>query len=265
MTISTTLKKKHIQFSFAWLILACFFYFVVCNDGLSINIKDLTDKIAGYSNLHDSPYFSSSEYLLKQISAQIVGQYPMANSSQGFNWVSQSVIVTVSALLWTGLVCAIFYPQGAILKKSTGMEHIDFSRVMASMALFQIVRSVRVGSYGITDTTTPMGDRFLWVPFFIITCLLLGHRVMVRIKSGVTNFRTEGILLLPFVAGLAIISLSWLPPILPMRVGASIELFLIGKFVNSYTIIFNLCMIACCIVMFLLQKKLLKNLNVCAE
>ena len=262
MINSIKIKKQHLLFGFGWLAALCFLYFVILCDGISIRIPDLASKIAGYDNPGDNPYFSTLPYIIPKVVAQLIHQYPTLRlENVGADWIGASAIVTVSGVLWIALICMLFYANGCFLKKAQGSEHVDFSRVIASMALFQIVRSVGDGGYGIAGEPTPMGDRFLWVPLFVLVCIALGWRSYARIRTGKTSLRDELTLLAPFFAGLALIACSWLTVISAMRVGTSIEIPIIDKSINSYTVIFNLLMAVCCIALFQTQKKTLSNRN----
>jgi len=178
--------------------------------------------------------YSDSTYVVNETVAAILHQFsvfwggPIHNL---YGWAS--IIITISAFLWSSLFCFVIVPKGFWLKEGNLVEHMTFSAVLASVSLFQILQSLR---------NDP--ENFFWIPWFVLVFMALAIRAYDRIHSGKRKFSKEIMFHIPWIVGLVIPHLIWFEPFSSMNQGTPIELPLSGYFVNAYTIVMNITIIA---------------------
>ena len=253
MSCKLELNKKTILFTLKIFGILGFTYFVILNNDLFIRFPNMHEGVTEFENLKDDPFFSSWQYVAIHTIKQLLHQFPVLRHENVVTaWVDASLIVTISGLLWSSLMCLLFYPNGFSLKKASTSTHIGFSSIIASMTLFQIVHSIQEVTY---NSRVNMGDMFLWFPLFVIVSISLMGRMWIRINYKKTTLFEEVKLIFPFFIGIAIIACSWIPPISNMRFGTSIFIPIVEKHINLYTLIFSLAMMACCIALVQVHKK----------
>lgn len=178
--------------------------------------------------------YSDPTYVVKETVAAILHQFSIfwgGPIHDLYGWAS--IIITISAFLWSSLFCVVAVPKGFWLKEGNLVQHMAFSAVLASVSLFQILQSLR---------NDP--QNFFWIPWFILVLIALAIRAYVRIHSGKRTLSRELMFHTPWIIGLVIPHLIWLEPFSSMNHGTPIELPLSGYFVNTYTIVMNIAIIA---------------------
>lgn len=211
----------------AVIIIVCLFiYMVLLNYTLRVPVtREWMEQYRGRMEI----CYEDPEYLVKETSVAILHQYPLLTGGPIHNrYVWVSLIVTVSAFLWSSLFCFLIAPNGFLFKDGTIVQHMIFSAVLATVSLFQILKSLRYEP-----------KYFIWIPWFLIVLCFLVFRSYRRITRGYRTIKEEIFFHLPWIIGLIVPHIVWFEPFRSMNQGTPIELPLSGYSVNSYTILMN--------------------------
>ena len=147
-----------------------FTWCVILNDSISVRVPS-----ENYVQ-----YMETGNYKILRTIAQIIHQFPIFHIKEGYLYslLVASLIITISCIFWTTILCCIIYPRGLTFSTERLNEHISLSKLCSCIILFQLSKVLRPEYSSINLPFSYLFiKQFIGLPIFIITMIFLFFRI----------------------------------------------------------------------------------------